>query len=109
MFSYMNLMSSTIGDPISIPTQDMLIFLYILTSGNRRGICTNRYNTRNCRNFKNERIHENDYKYTKKKTFFCNSYDAIGAYQQKRINFDSPLWLRWRLDQRVISSREAPI
>ncbi|KAE9600981.1 putative DNA-directed RNA polymerase [Lupinus albus] len=27
----------------------------------------------------------------------------------KNINFDSPLWLRLRLDQRVISSREAPI
>ena len=39
----------------------------------------------------------------------CNSYDAIGAYRQKKINFDSPLWFRWRLDQRVISSREAPI
>nr|YP_008963596.1 RNA polymerase beta' subunit [Lupinus luteus]AGK82909.1 RNA polymerase beta' subunit [Lupinus luteus] len=110
MFSHTNLLSPAIGDPISVPTQDMLIGLYILTSGNRRGICANRYNTRNCRNYKNERIHENDYKYTKKKkSFFCNSYDAIGAYRQKRINFDSPLWLRWRLDQRVISSREAPI
>nr|YP_009446162.1 RNA polymerase beta [Lupinus westianus]ATY40587.1 RNA polymerase beta [Lupinus westianus]UBK10477.1 RNA polymerase beta' subunit [Lupinus westianus var. aridorum] len=110
MFSHMNLLSPAIGDPISVPTQDMLIGLYILTSGNRRGICANRYNTRNFRNYKNERIHENDYKYTKKKKpFFCNSYDAIGAYRQKRINFDSPLWLRWRLDQRVISSREAPI
>ncbi|TYI68655.1 hypothetical protein E1A91_D08G104200v1 [Gossypium mustelinum] len=41
--------------------------------------------------------------------FFCNSYDAIGAYRQKRINLDSPLWLRWRLEQCVIASREAPI
>nr|UVF31025.1 RNA polymerase beta' subunit [Genista tridentata subsp. tridentata] len=110
MFSHTNLLSPAIGDPISVPTQDMLIGLYVLTSGNPRGICANRYNTRNCRNSKNERIHENYYKYTKKKEpFFCNSYDAIGAYRQKRINFDSPLWLRWRLDQRVISSREAPI
>nr|WEB51333.1 RNA polymerase beta' subunit [Tetraena hamiensis var. qatarensis] len=45
----------------------------------------------------------------KKNLFFCNSYDAIGAYQQKRIKLDSPLWLRWKLDQRVIASREAPI
>nr|YP_009769999.1 RNA polymerase beta' subunit [Genista tinctoria]QIT00701.1 RNA polymerase beta' subunit [Genista tinctoria] len=112
MFSHTNLLSPAIGDPISVPTQDMLIGLYVLTSGNPRGICANRYNTRNCRNAKNERIHENDYKYKytkKKEPFFCNSYDAIGAYRQKRINFDSPLWLRWRLDQRVISSREAPI
>lgn len=110
MFSHMNLLSPAIGDPISVPTQDILIGLYILTSGNRRGICANRYNPCNRINYQNERIRINDNKYTKEKeTFFCNSYDAIGAYRQKRIHFDSPLWLRWRLDQRVISSREAPI
>ncbi|TYJ10256.1 hypothetical protein E1A91_A11G195200v1 [Gossypium mustelinum] len=42
MFSHMNLLSPAIGDPISVPTQDMLIGLYVLTSGNRRGICANR-------------------------------------------------------------------
>nr|GEU46680.1 reverse transcriptase domain-containing protein [Tanacetum cinerariifolium] len=36
MFSHMNLLSPTIGDPISAPTQDMLSGLYFLTSGNRR-------------------------------------------------------------------------
>nr|YP_010126591.1 RNA polymerase beta' subunit [Bougainvillea pachyphylla]QPO05771.1 RNA polymerase beta' subunit [Bougainvillea peruviana]QPO05857.1 RNA polymerase beta' subunit [Bougainvillea pachyphylla] len=105
MFSHMNLLSPAIGDPISVPTQDMLIGLYVLTSGNRRGICANRYNHKN---YQNERINDNNYKYTKE-PFFCNSYDAIGAYRQKRINLDSPLWLRWRLDQRLITSREAPI
>nr|YP_010177592.1 RNA polymerase beta' subunit [Edgeworthia albiflora]QST15313.1 RNA polymerase beta' subunit [Edgeworthia albiflora] len=108
MFSHMNLLSPAIGDPISVPTQDMLIGLYILTSGNRRGICANRYNPCNRRNYKNESIDNNNYKYTKE-LFFCNSYDAIGAYRQKRINLDSPLWLRWRLDQCVIASREAPV
>nr|YP_009865537.1 RNA polymerase beta' subunit [Dalbergia frutescens]QKE47822.1 RNA polymerase beta' subunit [Dalbergia frutescens] len=111
MFSHMNLLSPSMGDPISVPTQDILIGLYILTSGNRRGISAYRYSPRNRRNWKNEEIHDNNKKkYTKnKEPFFCNSYDAIGAYQQRRINFDSPLWLRWRLNQRVISSREAPI
>uniref|UniRef100_A0AA49E114 DNA-directed RNA polymerase subunit beta' n=1 Tax=Philotheca angustifolia subsp. angustifolia TaxID=2981441 RepID=A0AA49E114_9ROSI len=108
MFSHMNLLSPTIGDPISVPTQDMLIGLYVLTSGNRRGICANRYHPCNRRNYQDERIDDNRYKYTKE-PFFCNSYDAIGAYRQKRINLDSPLWLRWRLDQRVIASREALI
>ncbi|KAK8511402.1 hypothetical protein V6N12_038006 [Hibiscus sabdariffa] len=42
MFSHMNLLSPAIGDSISVPTQDMLIGLYVLTSGNRRGICANR-------------------------------------------------------------------
>nr|YP_009730487.1 RpoC1 [Ruta graveolens]QHU76902.1 RpoC1 [Ruta graveolens] len=108
MFSHMNLLSPTIGDPISVPTQDMLIGLYVLTSGNRRGICANRYNPCNRRNYQDERIDDNSYKYTKE-PLFCNSYDVIGAYRKKRINLDSPLWLRWRLDQRVIASREAPI
>nr|ALG63280.1 RNA polymerase beta' subunit [Beta vulgaris subsp. vulgaris]UVF30852.1 RNA polymerase beta' subunit [Beta vulgaris subsp. maritima] len=108
MFSHMNLLSPAIGDPISVPTQDMLIGLYILTSGNRRGICANRYNPWNHKTYENDRIDDNNYKYMKE-PFFCNSYDAIGAYRQKRIHLDSPLWLRWQLDQRIIASREAPI
>nr|YP_010389410.1 RNA polymerase beta' subunit [Delavaya toxocarpa]UPQ44730.1 RNA polymerase beta' subunit [Delavaya toxocarpa] len=108
MFSHMNLLSPAIGDPISVPTQDMLIGLYVLTSRNLRGICANRYNPANRRNYQNERIDDNRYKYTKNPVF-CNSYNAIGACRQKRINLDSPLWLQWRLDQRVIASREAPI
>lgn len=110
MFSQMNLLSPAIGDPISVPTQDMLIGLYILTSGNRRGICSNRYNLCSRRNSQNERIYHNNYKYKKEEEpFFCNSYDAIGAYRQKRIHLDSPLWLRWRLDKQPISGRETPI
>nr|YP_010624292.1 RNA polymerase beta' subunit [Smilax retroflexa]WBF98492.1 RNA polymerase beta' subunit [Smilax glabra]WBF98664.1 RNA polymerase beta' subunit [Smilax lanceifolia var. opaca]WBF98750.1 RNA polymerase beta' subunit [Smilax china]WBF98922.1 RNA polymerase beta' subunit [Smilax retroflexa] len=108
MFSHMNLLSPAIGDPISVPTQDMLIGLYVLTMGNHRGICANRYNPYNCRNY--QTVANNNYKYTKEKEpYFCSSYDALGAYRQKRINFDSFLWLRWRLDQRVIGSREVPI
>ncbi|XP_057997888.1 DNA-directed RNA polymerase subunit beta' [Hevea brasiliensis] len=108
MFSHMNLLSPAIGDPISVPTQDMLIGLYVLTSGNCRGICANRYNPCNRRNYQNKRIDGNNDKYTKE-PFFSNSYDALGAYRQKRIHLDSPLWLRWQLDQRAITSREAPI
>lgn len=108
MFSHTNLLSPAIGDPVAVPTQDMLIGLYILTSGNRRGICANRYNRSNWKNSKNEKIR--DKKYMKKKEpFFSNSYDAIGAFRQKKINFDSPFWLRWRLDKSIMSSREAPI
>ncbi|KAJ1680943.1 hypothetical protein LUZ63_021491, partial [Rhynchospora breviuscula] len=79
MFSHINLLSPAIGDPICVPTQDMLIGLYVLTIGNRRGICAN------------------------------SSYDALGAYRQKKIGLDSPLWLRWKLDQRVVGSSEVPI
>nr|QHN59169.1 RNA polymerase beta' subunit [Gastrochilus somae] len=110
MFSHMNLLSPAIGDPVSVPTQDMLIGLYVLTIGNPRGICANRYNqsNSNCRNYKKETVYKNDFKY-KKELYFSSSYDALGAYRQKRIHLDSPLWLRWRLDQRVVGSREVPI
>nr|QIC20074.2 RNA polymerase beta' subunit [Hyacinthoides non-scripta] len=110
MFSHMNLLSPAIGDPISVPTQDMLIGLYVLTIGNRRGICANRYNPYNYGNYQNKKVDKNNYKYTKEKEpYFCSSYDALGAYRQKRISLDSPFWLRWRLDQRVIGSREVLI
>nr|YP_009726166.1 RNA polymerase beta subunit [Dendrobium pseudotenellum]QHR85673.1 RNA polymerase beta subunit [Dendrobium pseudotenellum] len=110
MFSHMNLLSPAIGDPVSIPTQDMLIGLYVLTIGNPRGIFANRYNkyNSNCRNYKKETVYKNDFKYTKE-PYFSSSYDALGAYRQKRIHSNSPLWLRWRLDQRVVGSREVPI
>uniref|UniRef100_A0A803MIM7 DNA-directed RNA polymerase n=1 Tax=Chenopodium quinoa TaxID=63459 RepID=A0A803MIM7_CHEQI len=36
MFSHMNLLSPAIGDPITVPTQDMLIRLYILMGRSRR-------------------------------------------------------------------------
>nr|YP_010291528.1 RNA polymerase beta' subunit [Rapatea paludosa]ULQ67534.1 RNA polymerase beta' subunit [Rapatea paludosa] len=111
MFSHMNLLSPAIGDPISVPTQDMLIGLYVLTIGNRRGICANRYNNPyNCGNYQNQRVDNTNYRCTKEKEpYFCSSYDAIGAYRHKRISLDSPLWLRWRLDQRIIGSKEIPI
>nr|YP_010184028.1 RNA polymerase beta' subunit [Lloydia tibetica]QVG62874.1 RNA polymerase beta' subunit [Lloydia tibetica] len=110
MFSHMNLLSPAIGDPISVPTQDMLIGLYVLTIGSRQGIGANRYNLYNCRNYQKKIVANNNYKYTKEKEpYFCSSYDALGAYRQKRVNLDSPLWLRWRLDQRVIGSREVPV
>nr|ATL60892.1 RNA polymerase beta' subunit [Kohautia caespitosa] len=108
MFSHQNLLSPAIGDPISVPTQDMLMGLYVLTSGNRRGICVIKYNPRNRSKDEMKRSTKNNYEYTKE-PFFCNSYDAIGAYRRKRIHLDSPLWLRWRLDRRVIASREIPV
>nr|QGQ49299.1 DNA-directed RNA polymerase beta' subunit [Cymbidium floribundum var. pumilum]QJQ35932.1 RNA polymerase beta' subunit [Cymbidium floribundum] len=108
MFSHMNLLSPAIGDPVSVPTQDMLIGLYVLTIGNLRGICANRYNQYNPNCIKKETVYKNNFQYTKE-PYFCSSYDALGAYRQKRIHLDSPLWLRWRLDQRVVGSREVPI
>ena len=115
MFSHMNLLSPAIGDPISVPTQDMLIGLYLLTIRNSRTVCANRYNPWNFKNYnsQNEKVdnnHDTKYIYIKKYPF-SNSYDAIGTSRQKisNLDIDSLLWLRWRLDQHFIASREAPI
>ncbi|CAN6476851.1 unnamed protein product [Victoria cruziana] len=100
MFSHTNLLSPAIGDPISVPTQNIFMGLYVLMMGNRRGICANRYNPCNPKNHQNERIDHSNYKYRKgKEPYFC------------RIDSYSTLWLRWRLDQCVIASinRKVPI
>nr|ULQ68550.1 RNA polymerase beta' subunit [Xyris capensis] len=110
MFSYINLLSPAIGDPISVPTQDMLIGLYLLTIGDSSGIYANKYNPYNEINSKNKKVNNKNYGWTREKEpFFSNSYDVLGAYRQKRMNLNSSLWFRWRLDQRVLGSREVPM
>ncbi|PHT70742.1 hypothetical protein T459_25846 [Capsicum annuum] len=70
MFSHINLLSPAIGDPIFIPTQAMLIGLYVFSSENHRGICVNRYNPCNRRNYQNKKRSDNSYyKYTKEPFF----------------------------------------
>jgi DNA-directed RNA polymerase subunit beta' len=76
MFSHMNLLSPAIGDPICVPTQDMLIGLYVLTIGNHRGICANRYNS--CINYPKQKV---NYNMKDKEPHFSCSYDALGAYR----------------------------
>nr|YP_009562293.1 RNA polymerase b'-subunit [Trichomanes trollii]QAV57650.1 RNA polymerase b'-subunit [Trichomanes trollii] len=43
MFSHTNLLSPATGDPVSVPTQDMLLGLYHLTIENKQGILGSRY------------------------------------------------------------------
>nr|UPV71010.1 RNA polymerase beta' subunit [Cephalotaxus oliveri]UPV71092.1 RNA polymerase beta' subunit [Cephalotaxus oliveri] len=100
MFSHLNLISPTIGDPICVPTQDMLLGLYRSTLQKNQGIYENRYHPDN----------------SKKKIVspsFSSYDDALRAYEQKRIDLDSPLWLRWGrdIDIPIINSvnREVPI
>ncbi|CAN6446914.1 unnamed protein product [Victoria cruziana] len=97
MFSHTNLLSPAIGDLIYISTQDMLMGLYVLMMGNRRGICANRYNPCNPKTTKMKEL-----------IIFLR---CTWAYRQKGIDSYSILWLRWRLDQHVIASinREVPI
>nr|AQM39386.1 RNA polymerase beta subunit [Thuja standishii] len=100
MFSHLNLISPTIGDPICVPTQDMLLGLYRSTLQKNQGIYENRYHPNNS---KKKIISPSFYSYD----------DALKAYEQKQIDLDSPLWLRWRrdIDTSIINSvnRELPI
>nr|TKW04445.1 hypothetical protein SEVIR_7G109400v2 [Setaria viridis] len=64
MFSHMNLLSPAIGDPIFVPTQDMLIGLY------------------SCRNSPNKKVNYNNnnyYKYTKDKEPHFSNQRVIGS------------------------------
>nr|YP_009701071.1 RNA polymerase beta subunit [Parasitaxus usta]QEQ14276.1 RNA polymerase beta subunit [Parasitaxus usta] len=104
MFSHLNLLSPANGDSLCVPTQDMLLGLYRSTLENNQGIYGNRYHPYNSK----EKIVSPS---------FSSYEDALGAYQHKRIDLDSPLWLRWGrgpdlgTDIPIINSvnREAPI
>nr|BBF90895.1 RNA polymerase beta subunit-1 [Lagarostrobos franklinii] len=104
MFSHRNLLSPSTGDSLCVPTQDMLLGLYRSTLENNQGIYGNRYHPYNSTNK------------IVSPSFFSYE-DALGAYQHKRIDLDSPLWLRWGRGTNlgagipIINSvnREAPI
>ncbi|KAF9613446.1 hypothetical protein IFM89_008293 [Coptis chinensis] len=66
--------------------------------------------------YKSDHIRARVRKYLLLEIPFPNSRYAYGTLcingsviAEKRIHLDSPLWLRWRLDQRVIAPREVPI
>nr|QYB20802.1 RNA polymerase beta' subunit [Callitris pyramidalis] len=100
MFSHLNLISPTIGDPICVPTQDMLLGLYRSTFQKNEGVFENRYSSNNSQK---KIVSPSFYSYD----------DALKAYEHQQIDLDSPLWLRWRrdIDTSIINSvnRELPI
>jgi DNA-directed RNA polymerase beta' subunit len=103
MFSHTNLLSPATGDPVSVPSQDMLLGLYILTIENYQGIYGNQKHPYNY-DYKNKTI-------LNKVPYFCSYDDVIRAREQKKISLHSPIWLRWEVDLRIITSfnREKPI
>nr|AWS01009.1 RNA polymerase b'-subunit [Pilularia americana] len=101
MFSHTNLLSPATGDPVSVPSQDMLLGLYILTIENRQGIYGNRHSI----------FIDGESGSSKKIPYFTSYYDILRAKESKKIDFYSLLWLRWGIDLQMISSkiREFPI
>nr|YP_010399879.1 RNA polymerase beta' subunit [Nowellia curvifolia]UQM88645.1 RNA polymerase beta' subunit [Nowellia curvifolia] len=106
MLSRRNLLSPATGEPICVPSQDMLLGLYILTIENCKGIYGNRYHP-------NEKNTNNSIKkfFFLKIPYFYSYDDVLRAYQQKSINLHNLLWLqRWSNSQTVTSTvREEPI
>jgi DNA-directed RNA polymerase subunit beta' len=102
MFSHTNLLSPATGEPVSVPSQDMLLGLYILTIENHQGIYGNKnhpYKSKNTKNVLN------------KIPYFYSYDDVIKAQKHKKIKLHSPLWLRWNIDLRIMTSisREKPV
>ncbi len=105
MLSRRNLLSPATGEPVCIPSQDMLLGLYILTIENYRGIYGNRYHP--C-----EESHNSPKKlFFSKIPYFYSYDDVLRAYQQKTINLHSLLWLQRRIKFQIVTSkiREEPI
>nr|UTJ90058.1 RNA polymerase beta' subunit [Actinostachys digitata] len=99
MFSHSNLLSPATGDPALVPTQDMLLGIYALTSGNRKGIYGNKYPfIRSCHS-------EFEIPY------FASHDDVLRAKQLERIDSCSSLWLRWNSESSLIGpkTRKFPI
>nr|QWW92338.1 RNA polymerase beta' subunit [Ptychanthus striatus] len=101
MLSRRNLLSPATGDPVSIPSQDMLLGLYILTLENLRGIYGNRYAPSS----------DNGKKQFLKIPYFSTYDDVLRAYNQQKINLHSILWLQCRINFQIVTSitREEPI
>lgn len=105
MLSRRNVLSPATGEPLSIPSQDMLLGLFVLTMENRRGIYENRYSLRN-------KINKYSKNFLLSKIPYFHSYEDVSrAHQQKKIHAHSILWLRWQLTFQMITTvvREQPI
>nr|YP_010045919.1 RNA polymerase beta' subunit [Platycerium bifurcatum]QPG85965.1 RNA polymerase beta' subunit [Platycerium bifurcatum] len=101
MFSHVNLLSPATGDSVSVPSQDMLLGLYVLTIENKQGVYGNRHSVF---------VKEDDV-YSAELPIFGSYYDILRAKELNQIDFYSFLWLRWELNLEMISSksRELPI
>nr|YP_009548830.1 RNA polymerase beta' subunit [Ceratopteris cornuta]AYW15805.1 RNA polymerase beta' subunit [Pteris vittata]QBF44581.1 RNA polymerase beta' subunit [Pteris vittata] len=100
MFSHINLLSPATGDPVSVPSQDMLLGLYVLTIEDKQGIYRNRYPVS---------IDGTDV-YSTKIPHFSSYCDLLRAKESKGVDSFSLLWLQWEINLQIISSkiRELP-
>nr|WNK75916.1 RNA polymerase II large subunit Rpb1 [Scenedesmaceae sp. YH-2023b] len=93
MLSINNLINSATGEPIILPSQDMVLGCYYLTidfSSKFGAIQVSdslkKQNFQNFQNFMNQK---------KSFLFFKNFTNVLTAYQSKEISLHTPVWVKW--------------
>lgn len=93
MLSTNNFINSATGDPVLLPTQDMVLGLYYLTTDfQSKSAAVQILNS--LRKEKNDKFYDFQ-KNHKNFSFFSNFSDVLSAYQRKEISLHSPIWVRW--------------
>lgn len=93
MLSTNNFINSATGDPVLLPTQDMVLGCYYLTTDfHSKSSAVQIMNS--LRKEKKRKFYDFQ---TKKKNFlfFSNLSDVFAAYQRKEISLHSSIWIRW--------------
>ena len=93
MLSTNNFINSATGDPVLLPTQDMVLGCYYLTTDfHSKSAAVQILNA--LRKEKNTKFYDFQTK-NKNFLFFSNFSDVFSAYQRKEISLHSPIWIRW--------------
>lgn len=79
MFSRNHLISPATGEPMLLPTQDMVLGCYYLTT-----------ETFQIRRFHNGRPFSSGTRF-----YFSNKEQIMQAYQQQKIHLQTPIWFKW--------------
>jgi DNA-directed RNA polymerase beta' subunit len=93
MLSTNNFINSATGDPVLLPTQDMVLGCYYLTTDfHSKSAAVQISNSLR----KQEKIKFYDFQKSNKNFFFFSNFsDVLSAYQRKEISLHSPVWIRW--------------
>jgi DNA-directed RNA polymerase subunit beta' len=93
MLATNNLINAATGEPIILPSQDMVLGCYYLTTDfSSKSVYVQIANS-----LKNQKFENFQQMKTKDKTFlfFQNIQHILGAFQKKQISLHTPIWLRW--------------
>ncbi len=94
----MNLLSPTMGDLISIPSQDMIIGLYIQNDQKSPRHYGNWENPLKSCSYRSKVS-------SKKEPYFYIYDNVVGVWEWQNISLRSPLWFQWGTNMWVITSR----